>query len=101
MQLRLLEIFARDGLLSSKAGEPSFEWLKRFQERIHFAQLTAFRRVLPIENSQGCLLLANRLLWQHIHKIQSPAASDLVAKFVGFREVVASLQKEHRNVWQP
>ena len=54
-----------------------------------------------IQNSERGFLFGNRLLRREILHIQIPFARHAVAIRVGFREVIAGIEKQHGNLRQP
>ena len=96
-----LEIFPRRRLFAPQTGEPDFERFKRIHQRLDLAQLAALRRIFSIQefpNSDSCCWTV--LFGKHVDKVQSPFGCDSIPKMIGVGEVVAGLQKQHRDIGQ-
>src|ERR1019366_2758988 len=63
--------------------------------------MAARTRIVAIQLSDLRFLLGTRLLRNDIHQVQVPALSQPVAILVGFREVVAGVEEQHRDVRNP
>src|SRR6516165_508416 len=100
VQLGFFEVFSRDGLLPTQSREPDFKRLEHLEQRSHFAQLAASRRILAIKQTERRFLVLNALPGDYVDQVQSPITRELVAKFVSLRKVVPGLKEKHRNAGQ-
>ena len=94
------QILARGRLLAAQAREPDVVILERRKKRLDFAQLAAAAGIGAIEDSELRFLLGDRLLRGEILQVQIPCFRHAIAIRVRFGEVIAGIEKEHRNLRQ-
>src|SRR5260370_3408952 len=98
VKLELLEIFARGGLFAAQSSEPDVEWFQSAEERLDFAQLAAAGGIGLVKNAECRLLFLDRLFREDVDEMQRPLLRHRVAVFVGLREMIAGIQKQHGHV---
>ncbi len=101
VKLDLLEVPARGRLIAPQSGEPNVERLKGAEKRLDLAQLAAARGIGPVENAECRLLLRYRLRGEDVDEMQRPFLRHPVTIFVGLREVITGVQKQHGHIRNP
>ena len=92
------QIGSRGRLFAAQSRKPEIEFFETCEQRLDFAQMAASSGIGTIENSERGFLFGNGLFCGKILHVEIPLARHFGAIRVGFREVVAGIEKKYGNI---